>query len=270
MSNINLPKGTNPKKILDIEKQAKTLGLDALILVGGISSDYNTSYVCADAVGNRLKEEGILFRFIAGNTDFYSDVTGIDKESSFRQRKKEFMLNPYYLSTNSIIRNNIVISGIDSWYDYSLYRGKPVNLSKILRKRTLIHKNLDAVYITDEDDYSLGIDNVFDVRYTRECLEGLDSRLRSIKQRMGSFKYNVLVQYFYPSKVFLSNDRGIFSNTGYFDAFRGSDRFLTIMRYSGSVTDCIIGMSSERDSVTLNGIHFETCTSSIKVIEYDL
>ena len=270
VSNINLPKSVDFYKSFDLEEQAKKLDLDALILVGGISNDFDISYKFAEILGDRLKREGILFRFIAGNTDYYSDSVGVDKEKSFREKKEKFMLHPYYLSTNSVLRSNIVISGIESWYDYSLYRGKPVNLSKILKKRTLLHRNYDARYITDEDDYSLGRDNVFDVRYTRECLEGLDSRLRSIKHRIGDVKYNVLVQYFYPSKIFLSNKQSLFDNTGYFDAYKGSDRFLTIMRYSGSVTDCVIGMSSERNSTTLSGIRFETCTNKIKVIEYDL
>lgn len=254
----------------ELETKAKSLELDALIVAGGISSNFDTTYKFMEILGDRLKRQGILLRFIAGNTDFYSKDVGVDKEKSFREKKEKYLFHPYYLTSHAIIRSNLVISGIESWYDYSLYRGKPIELRKILKKKTLFSKNLDSIYITDVGEYVLGVDSVFDTRYNNECLHLFEDRLRQVKNRLGSLKYNVVVQYFYPSRAFLSKSAGVFDSTGYFDAFRGSAKYFPIMVLSGNVTDCVVGMRSEKKSLVYNGIRCKTCDSEIQVVEYDL
>ena len=252
-----------------LETESVNNNLDALIIVGGISNQFCVTNDFTRFLGDNLRKNGVLLRFIAGNTDYYSFNTKVNKEEEFRKKKEKFLLNPYYLTSHPIIRSNIVISGIESWYDYSLYRGDPIQLKKIMKKRKFGHKNLDGVYITDESDYTLGINNVFDVVYTKECVSLLEDRMRQISNKFGKLKYNVVVQYFYPSKIFLSDNTGLFNTQGYFDAFSGSEKFLSPMRYGG-VTDCIIGKSSERERIRVHNINFQCCTNRMVVKEYDL
>lgn len=252
-----------------LETESVKYNLDALVIAGGISSQFDITCDFMKFLGDTLKKKGILLRFIAGNTDYYDSHVGVDKEESFRKKKEQFLLHPYYLTSHPIIRSDIVISGIESWYDYSLYRGEPIQLKKIMKKKKMGQKNLDGVYITNESDYTLGFDNVFDVVYTKECVSLLEDRMRQINNKFGKVKYNVVVQYFYPSKIFLSDNTGLFNTQGYFDAFSGSEKFLAPMRYGG-VTDCIIGKSSERERIRVHNINFQCCTNRMVVKEYDV
>lgn len=245
---------------------AERLGLNALILVGGISKDFNItlSFVCQ--LGDELQHLGIGFRYIVGNTDFYMNKVDSDKLTTFNDCRRKYSNNKYYLPTHPNLGSNLWIIGAESWYDYSLYRGKPISLSKLTKKRKGLIENKDVKYITDKDDYLLGINNTFDYKYNQECLNILDNSLHKVLQKRKRPERIVVVQYFYPYHIFLK-DSGLYHN--YFGAFTGSDKYKSVLNKHG-VTDCVFGYNSDRKMITYDSIRYRCADSKNRdILEVD-
>lgn len=225
--------------VYSLSEEAKVRELTILVVTGGISYNYEVTLKFIDSLGRLLKESGIILRFIAGNTDFYytSYASVIDKEAKFRDILRIYHESEYYLPTHPIITKSVRIVGAESWYDYTLYRGKPRDLKNITRKSLLFLKSRDNEFITNKDDYTLGINNTFDKRYTQETLLALKSRLESNEQKYATVSYNIVVQYFAPTKAVLKS--GIFQD--YFGTFSGSMKYMDILRLY-RINYCVVGI----------------------------
>lgn len=232
-----------------LSEEAKVRELTFLIVTGGISYNYEMTLSFVEKLGRLLKENDIQLRFIAGNTDFYYTpyASVIDKETKFREILRLYSNSEYYLPTHPIITKSIRITGAETWYDYTLYRGKPRDLKDITRKSFLFVKSRDNEFITSRDDYTLGINDTFDKRYTQETLRSLKARLDSNEQKYATVSYNIVVQYFSPTKSILKS--GLFQD--YFGAFSGSMKYMDILKLY-RVNYCIVGVPCKCRSINLN------------------
>lgn len=251
-----------------------------LILCGDITS---TNYLIAlnfiDDLGDSLRTNGnsTSLRFIAGNRDFYyykSDMpVGYGKDVMFDYIMKLYKQSPYCLYTNPIIMSDLMILGAETWYDYSLYRGSPVNLKAITKKRKylLSFDNNDNKYITDKDDYLNGLKETFDYKYTNQCVKSLNDLLYKYHRLQIEPKYKVVVGYFYPSRKMLY--KGFLED--YFGTFKGSIRFIPILK-SYRVTDYMTGCYSKIKDVMDMGVNIhnvnigDTGISGIRIVDYSV
>jgi hypothetical protein len=235
------------------------------VISGGISNDYHITLSFVDRLGKQLDDIGIKLRFIVGNSDCYYPIeeSTLSKESKFREILGLYHNSKYYLPTHPIFTRDTRILGAETWYDYSLYRGKPKELKDITRKQLFLFKHKDNSYITDPSDYTLGIDNVFDTRYCRECLRKLEGDIRSQYSRHGACENLIVVTYFKGSKALLSDSM----LSKYFGAFEGSLRISEILS-ALKVTQNIYGLPSTKEIVKLNGVSYINTSEKVKVFEY--
>lgn len=243
---------------------SKDLKLDILIVSGGISNDYLITLKFVEDIGQLLDKEGIRFRFIIGNTDLYYKDDVVNKENKVRSILSMYQRSPYYLPYNAILTRKVRIIGAESWYDYTLYRGKPRDLREISSKKILMFENEDNTYITNASDYSLGLGNMFDIRYCKECAERLNAMLDSYNRKHGDCTYNVVVTYFKTSKTFLGNS----FIEKYMGAFEGSTVYHELMK-KHKVTNCVFGSPSKRKETLLDGIGYLNADNKIRVVNYD-
>ena len=225
--------------------------LDYLIISGGISNNYHITLSFIEELGRQLKGVGTKLRFIVGNTDFYYplDEYVVDKVRKFKSILNLYRNNPYYLPRSPIISRRVRIVGSESWYDYSLYRGKPRDLKDITKKRYFIFSNKDNKYITDPMDYTLGFENLFDIKYSKECIDMLRQKLESDIQKHGVCDRSVVITYFKGSKTLLGNS----PISKYMGAFEGSLDIGRVIK-SYRVDTCIVGKKSSRVSATVDGV----------------
>lgn len=248
-----------------LSEEAKTRELAILILTGGISYNYEVTLNFVDRLGKILKESGIKLRFITGNTDFYYTkyASVVDKEEKFRETLRRYNISEYYLPTHPIFTKSTRITGIETWYDYTLYRGRPKSLKDITKKSILLLRNRDNDFITDKSDYTLGVNDTFDKRYTQETYTEMKRKLEANENKYTRVSYNVVVQYFSPSKTLLKN--GLIEN--YFGTFCGSLRYMELLKLF-RVNQCIIGTSCKERTLILNGIKFFNPESK-KILEVE-
>lgn len=239
--------------------------LDYLIIVGGISTDYRVTVRFIEELGLALKDNDIKLRFIFGNTDLYYKDDVIDKEKKVNEIMSMYRRSPYYLPNNSIITRNVRIVGAETWYDYSLYRGKPKDFKDISKKKILMFKaNDDNRYITNESDYSLGLKNVYDIRYSRLCASLMKNRIEFDRRRHGDCSYNVVVTYFKSSKSLL----GMSLIDKYMGAFEGSSVYHDICK-ENNVTDYIFGSyTPKKRIVILDNIRYLGVSKKMEVVEF--
>lgn len=250
----------------DLTELAVKNRVDYLILSGGISNDFLLTLSFIDRLEQSLKLYQIKLKFLLGNTDFYSArLEGIDRKRAFREKLAEVAGMQSYLPCNPIMLQGARIYGAESWYDYSLYRGKPVALRDITKKSFWLKKNSDVKYITDRDDYISGLDNCFDVWYTNQCLRSLDDILDRDENRFIPPDNLVVVMYFYPSKVFLKD--GYFER--YWGTFKGSDKFLSLFQ-KHRVSKCVFGLTADRKYAELGGIRIYGSGQNFMVGDYNV
>lgn len=238
--------------------------LNYLILCGGISEDFNTTLVFVNNLRNTLYNHKIKLRFIPGNTDFYYNIPVVNKQDNFMNIRKMFLDNQSCLISNPIVTSDVRIIGAESWYDYSLYRGSPVSLKSITKKSKFfgLMKNKDVKYITDENDYMLGVKNTFDYQYSKKCKEGLIHSLKEYERKYMKPLHSVVVSYFYPIQNFLS--KGIYE--GYFGTFKGSDLLDVLNQFY--ITEYVVGLSSSVNDFLLNRIRFTSAKNKMIVRDY--
>lgn len=246
--------------------ESKEKDLNYLIICGGISNDYMiTLKFITDLVRTMaLKGSKTQVKFIVGNTDFYYKERVVNKKDKFDEIHRLYLKNRYYLPTNPIILQDIQVFGAETWYDYTLYRGNGVDLDKVTKKQLWFKKNKDVEYITDRNDYMLGLENTFDRAYCRECMNRLSRDISYYRQRMAKPRHRIVIGYFYPSKIFLSN--GYFEK--YFGTFKGTEQLMSVL-IGNDVTDYIIGLDTERKEITFKGIRFKnSANKKILIQEY--
>lgn len=269
-SNINLTKYSNlDKKVNSLVLEAKNQNLGILVCSGGISNNYLITKDFVMRLGNALKLEKIKFRFIVGNKDFYYDKSEscADKEEKFRSILREYRNIEYYLPTHSILlKGGVRIVGFETWYDYSLYRGSIRDLKDITKKSFFGIKNKDVVYITNKSDYNQGLDDLFDIRFSNECLSMMASKLNNYSYSRGiaGTKF-IAVQYFTPIKSLL----GERLYDKYMGTFMGSYKYLSpLIDYR--VKKCIIGCKCVNKTLTSRGIKFIGTDKNITVDEIEV
>lgn len=267
-SNANLSKLSNIDTYVNsLVSRSKELDLGFLVCSGGISNDYLITKDFVSRLGSALKLENIVFRFIVGNTDFYynrSEFT-VDKERKFRSILRDYRNSEYYLPThNIIIKGGIRIIGLESWYDYTLYRGNGVDLKDITKKSFFGIKNRDVVYITNESDYSQGIENTFDVRYSGECLDLMYSKLNYYMNSHGKATRCVVVQYFSPIKSVFGNS--VYDK--YMGTFKGSLKYLEPLLSNG-VDECIVGCKCQNRFVKYKNLSVIGTNKDIYLEEFE-
>lgn len=236
-----------------LSEEAKTRELAILVVSGGISYNYDITLRFIERLGKLLKESDIKLRFIVGNTDFYYTefASVIAKEDKFREILRAYNISEFYLPTHPIITKNLRMSGFETWYDYTLYRGRPCDLKDVTKKSILFVRNRDNDFITDRDDYTLGVNNTFDKRYTDETLSDMKRRLEANENNYARVTYNIAVQYFSPSKSLLKS--GLFGN--YFGTFCGSMKYLELLKCY-RVNQCVVGVPCRDRIANINGIRF--------------
>lgn len=255
---------TFQRQVDTLVAQASEGSLDFLVVAGGISNNYLITLRFIDEVGRQLSLQGnTVLRFVAGNTDFYYRDSVVDKEKKFNEIRAEYRNCRYYLPTHPIIKHDMRVVGAETWYDYSLYRGKPKRLRDITKKSIGVLKNPDVEYITDAEDYTLGLENIFDMRYSKQCEHDMISELERLYKKCGRCVPNICVQYFYPSQIFLNH--GLLE--GYFGTFKGSNSYHKLMKDRG-VTDCIFGVQSDRKSIKYDGISYLNAGKSLRSVTY--
>ena len=218
--------------------------LNYLILCGGISEDFNTTLVFVNNLRNALYNHKIKLRFIPGNTDFYYNIPVVNKQDNFMNIRKMFLDNQSCLISNPIVTSDVRIIGTESWYDFGLM------------------KNKDVKYITDENDYMLGVKNTFDYQYSKKCKEDLIHSLKEYERKYMKPLHSVVVSYFYPIQNFLS--KGIYE--GYFGTFKGSDLLDVLNQFY--ITEYIVGLSSSVDDFLLNRIRFTSAKNKMIIRDY--
>lgn len=226
--------------------------VDTLIVCGGISNDFSVSLNFVDLMGTELHRHKIRFRFMYGNTDLYSKETyDVDITKDFMYKASMFNDSQYYLFNNPIMYSNTWIIGIPSWYDYSLYRGKPISLSKLVNKRKFIFRNKDAEYLTDPKALYNSIEDTFDYSYNRECLDSFDNFMGNLFRKYKKPMYLTGVMYFYPTRYILPDK--IMGN--YFGSFLGSSKYFPLLLKYG-FRECITGLPFNDNIVRVSGINF--------------
>ena len=247
--------------------QCEQRNIHTLICTGGVSNKYNTTLRLVNLLSSECRNSKITFGFIVGNTDLYYDKSesGASKREKVRQILDLYRNHENYLPAHPIFLKDTRLCGFETWYDYSLYRGSPIDLKDITKKSKFgIFKNKDVEFITDKSDYVSGIEGTFDRVYTNTTLGNMSSRLDSYNQRWGSVKYNLVAMYFLPSKALLSDSY----LEKYFGTFKGSVRYMKILK-EHNVTDCFIGIKCKEDYPrNINNIRF--WCSSKKLMEVEL
>ena len=244
--------------------------IDYLILNGGIYSDSTRFLEFVDFLDTSFKSHNIHTKvlFNVSNIEYYSNSVFVDKVGQFYDTDKKFKNHRLYLPRNPIITKDTWIFGVDTWYDYSLYRGKPISLKDITKKDSrgffskLFKKrvNLDNFNITDESDYAFGLQNTFDVKHTNGCVDSFrhicDRYDRTIAQPINK----VACGYFYSNALFLSDNP---KRDGYNDAFSGSFKFDDTFKSHG-ITEYVCGKaSSYRSHITMDGIMYRNSATTL-------
>lgn len=245
--------------------------IDYLILNGGIYSDSTRFLEFVDFLDTSFKSHNIHTKvlFNVSNIEYYSNSVFVDKVGQFYDTDKKFKNHRLYLPRNPIITKDTWIFGVDTWYDYSLYRGKPISLKDITKKDSrgffskLFKKrvNLDNFNITDESDYAFGLQNTFDVKHTNGCVDSFrhicDRYDRTIAQPINK----VACGYFYSNALFLSDNP---KRDGYNDAFSGSFKFDDTFKSHG-ITEYVCGKaSSYRSHITMDGIMYRNSATTLR------
>lgn len=252
-----------------IVEKCEESNIDLLILCGGISNNYKTSLDFIDKLGTELDRKKISLRFIIGNTDLYYEEVVVNKERKIRDILKLYNESRYYLKNQPIMKRGVRIVACNGWYDYTFYRGKARKLSDITKKRKLWYRNKDVVYLTDERDYSVGLENTFDYKYWKENRIDLINKLQGDFQKLGKAKNSVVVTYFKPSKAFMKND----PISKYRGTFEGSLEFADLLE-KFEVDECYFGMSSPKVYVKIEGVNYYCCSVKsinglMEVVEYE-
>ena len=245
--------------------------IDYLILNGGIYSDSTRFLEFVNFLDTSFKSHNIHTKvlFNVSNIEYYSNSVFVDKVGQFYDADKKFKNHRLYLPRNPIITKDTWIFGVDTWYDYSLYRGKPISLKDITKKDNrgffgkLFNKrvNLDNFNITDESDYAFGLQNTFDVKRTNDCVDSFrhicDRYDRTIAQPINK----VACGYFYSNALFLSDNP---KRDGYNDAFSGSFKFDDTFKSHG-ITEYVCGKSSSyRSHITMDGIMYRNSATTLR------
>lgn len=245
--------------------------IDYLILNGGIYSDSTRFLEFVEFLDTSFKSHNIHTKvlFNVSNIEYYSNSVFVDKVGQFYDTDKKFKNHRLYLPRNPIITKDTWIFGVDTWYDYSLYRGKPISLKDITKKDSrgffskLFKKrvNLDNFNITDESDYAFGLQNTFDVKHTNGCVDSFrhicDRYDRTIAQPINK----VACGYFYSNALFLSDNP---KRDGYNDAFSGSFKFDDTFKSHG-ITEYVCGKaSSYRSHITMDGIMYRNSATTLR------
>lgn len=245
--------------------------IDYLILNGGIYSDSTRFLEFVDFLDTSFKSHSIHTKvlFNVSNIEYYSNSVFVDKVGQFYDADKKFKNHRLYLPRNPIITKDTWIFGVDTWYDYSLYRGKPISLKDITKKdnRGFFSKlfkkrvNLDNFNITDESDYAFGLQNTFDVKRTNDCVDSFRHICDRYDRTIAQPTNKVACGYFYSNALFLSDNP---KRDGYNDAFSGSFKFDDTFKSHG-ITEYVCGKaSSYRSHITMDGIMYRNSATTLR------
>lgn len=245
--------------------------IDYLILNGGIYSDSTRFLEFVDFLDTSFKSHNIHTKvlFNVSNIEYYSNSVFVDKVGQFYDTDKKFKNHRLYLPRNPIITKDTWIFGVDTWYDYSLYRGKPISLKDITKKDSrgffskLFKKrvNLDNFNITDESDYAFGLQNTFDVKHTNDCVDSFRHICDRYDRTIAQPTNKVACGYFYSNALFLSDNP---KRDGYNDAFSGSFKFDDTFKSHG-ITEYVCGKaSSYRSHITMDGIMYRNSATTLR------
>lgn len=245
--------------------------IDYLILNGGIYSDSTRFLEFVDFLDTSFKSHNIHTKvlFNVSNIEYYSNSVFVDKVGQFYDTDRKFKNHRLYLPRNPIITKDTWIFGVDTWYDYSLYRGKPISLKDITKKdnRVFFSKlfkkrvNLDNFNITDESDYAFGLQNTFDVKHTNDCVDSFRHICDRYDRTIAQPTNKVACGYFYSNALFLSDNP---KRDGYNDAFSGSFKFDDTFKSHG-ITEYVCGKaSSYRSHITMDGIMYRNSATTLR------
>lgn len=245
--------------------------IDYLILNGGIYSDSTRFLEFVDFLDTSFTSHDIHTKvlFNVSNIEYYSNSVFVDKVGQFYDTDKKFKNHRLYLPRNPIITKDTWIFGVDTWYDYSLYRGKPISLKDITKKDNrgffgkLFNKrvNLDNFNITDESDYAFGLQNTFDVKHTNDCVDSFRHICDRYDRTIAQPTNKVACGYFYSNALFLSDSP---KRDGYNDAFSGSFKFDDTFKSHG-ITEYVCGKaSSYRSHITMDGIMYRNSATILR------
>ena len=242
-----------------------------LILNGGIYSDTVRFLEFVEFLDTSFTSHDIHTKvlFNVSNIEYYSNSVFVDKVGQFYDTDKKFKNHRLYLPRNPIITKDTWIFGVDTWYDYSLYRGKPISLKDITKKdnRGFFSKlfkkrvNLDNFNITDESDYAFGLQNTFDVKHTNDCVDSFRHICDRYDRTIAQPTNKVACGYFYSNALFLSDNT---KRDGYNDAFSGSFKFDDTFKSHG-ITEYVCGKaSSYRSHITMDGIMYRNSATTLR------
>jgi hypothetical protein len=245
--------------------------IDYLILNGGIYSDSTRFLEFVDFLDTSFKSHNIHTKvlFNVSNIEYYSNSVFVDKVGQFYDTDRKFKNHRLYLPRNPIITKDTWIFGVDTWYDYSLYRGKPISLKDITKKDKrgffgkLFNKrvNLDNFNITDVSDYAFGLQNTFDVKHTNDCVDSFRHICDRYDRTIAQPTNKVACGYFYSNALFLSDNP---KRDGYNDAFSGSFKFDDTFKSHG-ITEYVCGKSSSyRSHITMDGIMYRNSATTLR------
>lgn len=245
--------------------------IDYLILNGGIYSDSTRFLEFVEFLDTSFTSHDIHTKvlFNVSNIEYYSNSVSVDKVGQFYDTDKKFKNHRLYLPRNPIITKDTWIFGVDTWYDYSLYRGKPISLKDITKKdnRGFFSKlfkkrvNLDNFNITDESDYAFGLQNTFDIKHTNDCVDSFRHICDRYDRTIAQPTNKVACGYFYSNALFLSDKP---KRDGYNDAFSGSFKFDDTFKSHG-ITEYVCGKaSSYRSHITMDGIMYRNSATTLR------
>ena len=125
----------------------------------------------------------------------------VDKEAKFREILRDYRSMEYYLPNHSLnLKGSIRITGLESWYDYSLYRGDGCDLKKITKKSFMGIKNKDVINHFQTQVAGVSSKIVF-------CSASDYLKLKNIEKLNTDFFENKSVNLRVYSDVELSNDQ---------------------------------------------------------------
>lgn len=245
--------------------------IDYLILNGGIYSDSTRFLEFVEFLDTSFTSHDIHTKvlFNVSNIEYYSNSVSVDKVGQFYDTDKKFKNHRLYLPRNPIITKDTWIFGVDTWYDYSLYRGKTISLKDITKKDNrgffgkLFNKrvNLDNFNITDVSDYAFGLQNTFDVKHTNDCVDSFRHICDRYDRTIAQPTNKVACGYFYSNALFLSDNP---KRDGYNDAFSGSFKFDDTFKSHG-ITEYVCGKSSSyRSHITMDGIMYRNSATTLR------
>lgn len=245
--------------------------IDYLILNGGIYSDSTRFLEFVEFLDTSFTSHDIHTKvlFNVSNIEYYSNSVSVDKVGQFYDTDKKFKNHRLYLPRNPIITKDTWVFGVDTWYDYSLYRGKPISLKDITKKdnRGFFDKlfkkrvNLDNFNITDDSDYAFGLQNTFDIKHTNDCVDSFRHICDRYDRTIAQPTNKVACGYFYSNALFLSDNP---KRDGYNDAFSGSFKFDDTFKSHG-ITEYVCGKaSSYRSHITMDGIMYRNSATTLR------